>query len=80
MSTYEATFEIESKDDARAIALLMESVYDVLREEVMNVGGEATVQNHMLSEFETLRTVAKREYPGHLTIRYEQSDADFEST
>lgn len=78
MSRHEATFEFDSKSDARAARALVERAYDVLREETREVAGDDSGQSEMLEEFETLRDAAGHLRPGTLTVRLDQRDEEFE--
>ncbi len=77
MERHEATFEIHSKSDAHAVNLLMERVYDSLREESMSIEGKIEMPNEMLEAFEILREETARENPGKLTFVYEEMDRSF---
>ncbi|WP_435155211.1 hypothetical protein [Haladaptatus sp. DFWS20] len=78
MGQHEATFEIHSKSDAHAVNMLMERVYDSLREESMIIEGNSEIPNEMLEAFETLRTEMSQETPGRLTLVYEDTKGHFE--
>ncbi|SIR33071.1 hypothetical protein SAMN05421858_2282 [Haladaptatus litoreus] len=78
MARHEATFEIRSKSDAHAINLLMDRVYDSLREQSTTVEGKTKLPNEMLETFDSLRTATNRETPGTLTIVYEEENEPFE--
>ena len=78
MSQHEATFEIDSKADAQIVRTLAERVYDTVREETREVSGGEPGQSETLQEFEAIREAAGRFKPGTLTIRFEQSDEQFD--
>jgi len=76
METYEATFEIASKSDARAVERLMNKVYDSLREESRSVHEGTMDSTAMLAEFEAIRDATRRWAPGRLTVVFERQDED----
>jgi DNA-directed RNA polymerase specialized sigma subunit len=78
MSTYEASFEIDSKTDSYAARRLLGKVYDTIREESRSVREGTDDADELLGAFETLREAAKEPTPGRLTITYEQYDDGFE--
>ncbi len=77
MSRREATFEIESKSDANAVRLLTERMYDTLREELREVGGDDGA-DEALAQFEAIREAASRPSPGTLAVVYEPADEPFD--
>jgi hypothetical protein len=79
MSHYEAVFEIDSKPDAEAIRILVERVYDSLREETRELSGNGTGSNEMLEQFKAIRDATRHTAPGTLTIHYDQQDDAFEA-
>ena len=78
MDEYEATFEIESKTDARAVERLLGRLYDAVREESRTVREGSGDASATLEQFETLRDEARRRSPGRLTVVYEARDETFE--
>lgn len=74
----EATFEIESRDDAEAVRRLLERLHDVLREETRSVYDGDDGASDALREFEALRDAAREPSAGRLTVTYERSDAPLE--
>ena len=78
MSHYEAVFEIDSKSDAETIRLLVERVYDSLREETRDTDRNQDSSTEMLETFEAIRNAARHPTPGTLTIHYDQHDEAFE--
>lgn len=78
MPQYEASFEIESKNDSYAARRILAQVYNTIREESWN-GREGSIDTStLLHEFKTLRDVAKQPTTGKLTIIYEQYDDKFD--
>ena len=77
MTHYEAVFEIDSKSDAEVIRLLVERVYDALREETREIDGDEA-SSRMLEKFEAIRNATRHPTPGTLTIHYDQYDEVFE--
>ncbi len=71
MESRQATFEIDSESDAHAVSLIMEQIYNSLREESVVVNKGEKQPNEMLDEFRKIRTMAEHESPGRLTIIYE---------
>lgn len=78
MDEYEATFEITSRTDARAVERLLERLYDSLREESRTIRTGTSDSTAMLETFETLRDIARRERPGTLTVVFTQRDEGFD--
>ena len=78
MTHYEAVFEIDSKSDAEVIRLLVERVYDALREETREIDGDETSSSEMLEKFEAIRNATRHPTPGTLTIQYDQHNEAFE--
>ncbi|WP_435157919.1 hypothetical protein [Haladaptatus sp. DFWS20] len=78
MSHYETVFEIDSTSDAEAIRLLVERVYDALREETREIDGDEASSSEMLERFEAIRNAARHPTPGTLTIHYDQHNEAFE--
>jgi hypothetical protein len=78
MSTYEASFEIDSKTDSYAARRVLERAYDTIREESRSSQEGADTADELLRKFRTLRDAAKRPTPGRLTITYERYDDGFE--
>ncbi|WP_372911652.1 hypothetical protein [Salinigranum sp.] len=78
MSTYEASFKIDSKDDSYAARRLLEQAYDTIREESRSVREGTDDADELLRAFKTLREAAKEPTPGRLTITYEQYGGGFE--
>jgi hypothetical protein len=78
MSTYEASFEIDSKTDSYAARRVLERAYDTIREESRSIQEGKDTADELLGEFRTLRDAAKRPTPGRLTITYERYDDGFE--
>ncbi|WP_338729149.1 hypothetical protein [Haladaptatus sp. DJG-WS-42] len=78
MPNYAAIFEIDSKSDAEAVRLLVERVYDALREETQDIEDGKASLSQMLDEFRAIRDAARHAAPGTLSIQYEQSDEPFE--
>lgn len=74
MTRHEATYEINSRADERAVRRLLDRTYDTLREELREVGGDGGDRKDVLQEFETLRDAAKDPSSGRLTIVYESDD------
>lgn len=78
MSSYEASFEIDSKTDSDAARRMLEQVYDTIREESRSVREGSDDADELLREFQTLRDAVERRRPGRLTITYERYEGDFE--
>jgi len=78
MSTYEASFEINSRTDSYAVLRILEQAYDAVREESRSVREGEEDADELLRSFRTLRDAAKDRTPGRLTITYEQYDDGFE--
>lgn len=78
MDEYEATFEITSKNDAHAVELLLNRLYDTLREESRTISTARSDSTEMLEQFERLRDAARQQRPGELTVVFEQRDEPFE--
>ena len=78
MTTYEASFEIDSRTDSHAALRILEQVYDAVREESRSVREGTEDADELLQSFRTLREAAKARTPGRLTITYEQYDDGFE--
>lgn len=76
MESHKATFEIESKSDAHVINLVLESVYNSLREESTVIAGGTELPNEMLDAFKTLQMAAEDESAGKLTIIHESGEGD----
>lgn len=78
MNRHEATFTIESKNEAYVVRRLLEQVYDSLREE-----SRATLTDDapsdMLQQFATLRDAARHQAPGKLTVVYERHEGSFDT-
>ncbi|RDI72705.1 hypothetical protein [Halopelagius longus] len=77
MDEHTATFEIESKTDARAVERLLSQLYDSVREESRTVRDETGDSTATLAQFETLREAAKDGKPGTLTVVLEQREETF---
>lgn len=80
MDEHEAIFEIETKNDARAIERLLERLYDTLREESRTLRTGTGDSTEMLEQFESVLDAARQKRPGKLTIVIEQRDQPFEET
>jgi len=78
MDKYEAVFEINSKTDAHAVELLMERLYNSLREESRTLRKGSSDSTEMLEQFETIRNATRKPMPGRLILRYEARDEAFE--
>ena len=78
MSSYEASFEIDSKTDSYAARRMLEQVFDMIREETRSAREGTDDADELLKAFRTLRDAAKRPTPGRLTITYERFDDEFE--
>lgn len=78
MTRHEATFDIRSKSDARAVRLLVGRAYDTLREELQGVDRGSDGANEMLHQFEAIREATRDPSPGTLTIAYESENRPFE--
>lgn len=78
MSRHEATFEITSKTDAHAVRLLVEQVYDTLREELREPEQGDARAKETLQQFEALREATRRPSPGTLTVIYDPDDEPFD--
>jgi hypothetical protein len=78
MDEYEATFEIASKNDARAVERLLNRLYDTLREESRTVRSGTGDSTEMLEQFECLRDAAGQQKPGTLKVVFEQQGRSFE--
>lgn len=78
MSTYEATFEIRSKSDAHAVRLLVERMYDAIREEVWEVQDGSAISSEGLDVLRDIREEVRTPKPGTLTIVYESRPDSFE--
>lgn len=78
MTRREATFEIESRDDAEAVRRLLERLYDTLREESREVHSGDGAQSDALGEFEAIRDAVREPAPGSLTVSYESREEPFE--
>jgi uncharacterized protein YyaL (SSP411 family) len=78
MTRYEATFQVDSKNDSYAVRQMLESVHDVIREESRTVRDGSEDASALLQEFRSLRDAAKEPSPGELTIVYEQYDDEFD--
>lgn len=76
MSTYEATFAIDSRSDAEAVRIIAERAHNALREELMDIDDSGP--HEMLAAFEAIRDAARESRKGTLTIRYEQRDESFD--
>ena len=79
MSSYEASFEIDSKTDSYAARRILEQVYDTIREESRSVREWSEDGDELLEEFQMLRDAARDQTSGRLTITYEQYDDDFDN-
>jgi len=80
MARYEASFEIDSKADSYAVRRVLERVYDTIREESRTVKDGSEGPGELIRAFKTLRDAAKSPTPGKLTIIYEQSDTEFDTS
>lgn len=78
VSRYQASFEINSKNDSYAVRRILEKVYDTVREESRTIRENADDATALLQEFETLRDAAQEPSPGELRIVYERHDDDFD--
>lgn len=78
MSRYEASFEVDSKNDSYAVRRILEQVYDAVREESRTVRAGTGDADELLAEFETLRDAATEPSPGELRIVYERYDDEFD--
>lgn len=78
MSRHQATFEIRSKADAYAVRLLVDRVYDAIREELRESGDDASPGDETLDELRAIREAVRRPSPGTLTIVYESRDEPLE--
>lgn len=78
MARYEATFEITSKTDAHTVRLLMERVYDTLREELRAPTRDDAPSDETLQQFEAIREATRRLSPATLTVVYERHDEPFD--
>lgn len=78
MESHEATFEIDSKTDARAAHRMLERVYDTVREESRSVREGTDDAGELLDSFESLRDAAAQPAPARLTITYERSGGEFD--
>lgn len=79
MVEYEASFELESKSDARAVDRMLNRLYDTLREESRTMRTETGDSTEMLEQFESIRDAAGRHRPGKLKVVLEQQDRSFEN-
>lgn len=80
MDEYTATFEIESKADARAVERLLGRLYDSVREESRTVRDETGDSTATLAQFEALREAAGDGKPGRLTVTLERREESFEGS
>jgi len=78
MSSYEATFEVDSKTDAYAVRKILERTYDTVREESRSVRDGSEDSDALLRAFEELKTASKEPTPGTLTITYEKQEDGFD--
>lgn len=78
MDQYEATFEIESTSDARAVERMVTQLYDSVREESRTVREQSGDSTAVLDQFEAIREVARDPAPGRLTVVYERRDEPFD--
>lgn len=78
MDEYTAVFEIDSKSDAYAVERLMNRMYDSLREESRTLAAETSDSTDMLTQFKTIRDVARTPTPGKLTLIYETRNDGFD--
>ena len=78
MGKHEATFEIESRNEAHAVERLLDRLYDTLREESRTIRTGTNDSTEMLEHFESLCEASRQQKPGKLTVVFEQRDEPFE--
>lgn len=78
MSQYEVTLEINSKSDAHAVRMLVEEIYDTLREEFREPGDAESTPMEMLQTLAEMRDASRRQASGSLTIVFEQHEGGFD--
>jgi len=78
MEQYEATFEIDSESDARAMERSLARLYDALREESRTVRDATGDSSGMLEAFEAIHDAASDPAPGTLTVTYERTGESFD--
>lgn len=74
MSRHEATFEIETRNDAHTVRILTERIHDTMREELGSSFENDTESNELLQQFAAIREATKNQSSGSLTVIYEQDD------
>ena len=79
MSRYDATFEVTSETDARAVGRLAERMYDTVREELKRCDRPGGSPTGTIEEFEGICEAARRHAPGTLTVVYERRDEPFDA-
>lgn len=81
MTRHEATFDISSRTDKRAVRRLMDRAYNTLREELRTVEHGESGPKETLEQFEAIRDAAANPSTGTLTVVYESEEpSDDDST
>lgn len=71
MAEYTATFEIDSRSDARTVSRVLDDLHNRLREEDLRVREGETTVTRMLDEFRTLQNEVDSGATGRLVVTYE---------
>lgn len=75
---FEATFDVDSRAEARAVRSLLGELYDTVREEFKTVYDHRTGEEEVLEDFRAIRDAGREESPGRLTIVYEREVEEFD--